>query len=118
MPSAQTFESWLRPDAAGLCCAPGGFHVDPTRAVSRAIVTHGHSDHARPGHGAVLATRETIAIMKARLGEHCAGAFQEVRYGERVDMHGVALRLVPDGHVLGSAQVVIERGGRRAVVSG
>ena len=50
------FESWLKPDASGLLCEPGGFHIDPLRAVDRAIITHGHSDHARPGHGAVLAT--------------------------------------------------------------
>ncbi len=118
MPPAEPFETWLRPDAAGLCCAPGGFHVDPARAVDRAIITHGHSDHARPGHGAVLATRETIAVMKARLGEACAGTFQEVRYGETLRMGGVSVRLVPAGHILGSAQVVIEHGGRRAVVSG
>jgi putative mRNA 3-end processing factor len=118
MPSADSFETWLRPDAAGLCCAPGGFHVDPARAVDRAIITHGHSDHARPGHGAVLATRETIAVMQARLGEACAGSFQEMRYGETLRMGGVSVRLVPAGHILGSAQVVIEHGGRRAVISG
>jgi len=118
MPPADRFETWLRPDAAGLCCAPGGFHVDPARAVDRAIITHGHSDHARPGHGAVLATRETIAVMRARLGEACAGSFQEVRYGEILSMGGASVRLMPAGHILGSAQVVIEHGGRRAVVSG
>ena len=118
MPPADRFETWLRPDAAGLCCAPGGFHVDPARAVDRAIITHGHSDHARPGHGAVLATPETIAVMQARLGEHAPARFQELRYGETVRMGGVTVRLVPAGHILGSAQVVIEHGGRRAVVSG
>ena len=83
MPPAAPFEHWLKPDAAGLYCEPGGFHIDPTRRVERAIITHGHSDHARPGHGAVLATPETIAIMKARLGPECAGSFQALRYGER-----------------------------------
>ena len=63
----------LAADAAGLYCAPGGFHIDPTRPVARAIITHGHADHARPGHGAVLATPETIAILKTRLGETAAG---------------------------------------------
>ena len=112
------FEDWLKLDGAGLCCAPGDFHVDPTRRVERAIITHSHSDHARPGHGAVLATPETIAIMKARLGPEAAGSFQELRYGERVGMGGVTVRLAPAGHILGSAQVAIEHRGRRAVVSG
>ena len=118
MSLAQRFEDWLKPDAAGLCCALGGFHVDPVRRVERAIITHGHSDHARPGHGAVLATPETIAIMKARLGPEAAGCFQVLRYGETVSMGGTTVRLVPAGHILGSAQVVIEHQGRRAVISG
>ena len=78
MPPTAKFEDWLKLDGAGLCCAPGGFHVDPTRPVERAIITHGHSDHARPGHGAVLATPETIAIMqgaaRARGGRQLPGA--------------------------------------------
>ena len=61
-------DRWLYPTDRGLYCEPGGFFVDPARAVDRAIITHGHSDHARPGHGAVLATPETIEIMKVRLG--------------------------------------------------
>lgn len=118
MPTVNAFAAWLRPDASGLCCMPGAFHVDPSRAVERAIITHGHSDHARPGHGAVLATPETIAIMQARLGEHCAGSFQEMRYGEILGLGGVTVRLAPAGHILGSAQVVIEHRGQRAVISG
>jgi putative mRNA 3-end processing factor len=118
MTSAGQFEDWIRPGTAGLSCEPGGFHVDPARRVERAIITHGHSDHARPGHGAVLATPETIAIMKARLGPESAGSFQELRYGESLSMGDVAVRLVPAGHILGSAQVVIEHRGQRAVVSG
>jgi len=47
----------LVPVAAGLCCKPGGFYIDPVRPVERAVITHGHSDHARSGHGAVLATQ-------------------------------------------------------------
>ncbi len=118
MPSTIPFEQWLKPDTAGLCCAPGGFHIDPTRAVPRAIITHGHSDHARPGHGAVLATPETIAIMRARLGPEAAGSFQELRYGEPLGIGGATVRLEPAGHILGSAQVVIEHRGQRAVISG
>ena len=62
----------LMPVAAGLCCKPGGFHIDPVRAVDRAVITHGHSDHARPGHGAVLATQETLDIMRLRYGDNFA----------------------------------------------
>src|SRR5262245_8983843 len=114
MPPTAKFEDWLKLDGAGLCCAPGGFHVDPVRPVERAIITHGHSDHARPGHGAVLATPQTIAIIKARLGPEAAGSFQELRYGEPIGVGGVTVRLAPAGHILGSAQVVIEHQGRRA----
>ena len=111
-------ESWLYPTEAGLYCEPGGFFIDPHAAVDRAIVTHGHSDHARPGHAAVLASPETCEIMKVRLGPGSAGSFQPLALGEKIDIGGVAVRLAPAGHILGSAQVVMEWGGRRAVVSG
>ena len=64
----------LTPVPAGLCCKPGNFHIDPVRPVERAVITHGHSDHARAGHGAVLATQETLDIMSLRYGENFAGS--------------------------------------------
>ena len=76
-------DKWLYPTDRGLYCEPGGFFVDPGRAVDRAIITHGHSDHARPGHAAVLATGETIEIMKTRMGTECAGSFEPLAYGEQ-----------------------------------
>ena len=88
MPTHGTFATWIKADAAGLCCAPGGFYIDPIRPVARAIITHGHSDHARAGHGAVLATPETIAIMKARLGENAAGSYQALGYGQPLGLGG------------------------------
>ena len=115
----QAPESWLHPTPAGLYCEPGGFHVDPVRAVPRAVITHAHSDHARPGHQEVLASPETLALMRARLGPARAGLRQRaLSWGEVVRVGDVALRLVPAGHVLGSAQVVMEYAGTRAVVSG
>lgn len=111
-------ETLLRPMPGGLYCPAGDFWIDPTRAVARAVITHGHADHARAGHGAVLATKETLAIMAARLGARFAGASQALAYGERVGIGGVDVRLVPAGHVLGSAQAVVEKGGARVVVSG
>ena len=112
------FDSWLTVDAKGLYCRPGGFHIDPHGNADRAIVTHGHSDHARPGHDAVLATRETLAVMDARLGELAPRRPQPAPYGERIGIGDVTVTLFPAGHVLGSAQVLIEYEGRRAVVSG
>ena len=76
--SAMRAEDILIPTPAGLYCPPGGFHIDPTRPVARALITHAHSDHARAGHGAVLATPETIDLMRLRYGENFAGTAQAV----------------------------------------
>src|SRR5215471_14128153 len=111
-------EELLTPTTAGLCCRPGGFHIDPVRPVARALITHGHSDHARAGHGAVLATAETIDLMRLRYGEDFAGSAQAVRYGETVKLGDVKLTLHPAGHVLGSAQIALETNGLRIVASG
>lgn len=92
--------------------------IDPVVPRDRAIITHGHADHARSGHGKVLATPDTIAIMKTRYGEDCAGSFQALDYGETVDFDGVRISLHPAGHILGSAQVLIEQDGQRVVVTG
>ncbi len=92
--------------------------IDPTRPKERAIITHGHADHARAGHGAVLATPDTIAIMKSRYGENCAGSFQALDYGTPLSIDEVTITLYPAGHILGSAQVLIEHEGQRVVVTG
>lgn len=108
----------LIPTPAGLWCPLADIHIDPVRPVARALVTHGHSDHARAGHGAVLATRETLRIMALRLGEEFTQARQEAMPGETIRVGEVAFRFVPAGHVLGSAQIVVEARGLRIVVSG
>src|SRR3954449_1494541 len=97
----------------GLCCPMGGFHIDPVRPVARALITHGHSDHARAGHGAVLATRETLAIMAVRYGEGFAGSAQAAELGRAIDLGGVTATFHPAGHVLGSAQIAVECGALR-----
>jgi putative mRNA 3-end processing factor len=104
----------LRPE--GLYCPAGDFYVDPARPVPRAVITHGHADHARTGHGAVLATPETLDIMAARYGQHFCKARQALTYRETLYLGGVDVMLVPAGHVLGSAQVCIT--GRGAGQSG
>jgi putative mRNA 3-end processing factor len=108
----------LCPRPEGLYCAPGDFYIDPVRPVARAVITHGHGDHARAGHDAVLATPETLAIMDARYGADFARAKQAGAYGEVVARDDVQVTLVPAGHVLGSAQVVVEWKGLTMVVSG
>ncbi len=108
----------LTPVAAGLCCKPGGFHIDPVRPVERAVITHGHSDHARPGHGAVLATQETLDVMRLRYGNNFAGRTQAIAYGEEIKLGDVTVKFHPAGHVLGSAQIAVSRNGKRIVASG
>ncbi len=114
--------SWLKVLPAGLFCEPGGFFIDPTRAVDRAVITHAHSDHARPGHRHVLASPDTLALMRARLGEAAGDVQQAAAWGEALNVGGVRVWLQPAGHVLGSAQVVMEFASgatrSRAVVSG
>jgi putative mRNA 3-end processing factor len=111
-------EHWLYPSPRGLFCEPGSFYIDPGQPVDKAIITHGHADHARPGHGAVLATAETLAIMRTRYGQAAVGSTEALAYGTRLTIDGVTVRLVPAGHILGSAQVVLEYQGSRIVVSG
>jgi len=111
-------EDLLTPTPAGVCCKAGGFHIDPTRPVERAVITHGHSDHARAGHDAVLATQETLDLMRLRYGEGFASTTQAVRYGEHVTLGGIGVTLHPAGHVLGSAQVAVQANGLRIVASG
>lgn len=92
--------------------------IDPDIPRPRAIITHGHADHARSGHGAVLATPDTIAIMKVRYGDDCAGRFEALDFGAVLDVDGAKVSLHPAGHILGSAQVRIEAEGQRALVTG
>jgi putative mRNA 3-end processing factor len=114
----ERFDTWLTVDRKGLFCRPGGFHIDPYGGAKRAVITHGHSDHARPGHDHVLATEETLAVMTTRLGTPARSSSQAVAYGEKLTIGDVAVTLIPAGHVLGSAQVLIEWKGARVVVSG
>jgi putative mRNA 3-end processing factor len=108
----------LHPRPEGLWCPPGGFFIDPVRPVDRALITHGHADHARSGHAHVMATRETLAIMAVRYGADFAGATQAAKLGETMTIGDVRVSFHPAGHVLGSAQIAVEVGGLRIVVSG
>ncbi|MBK4214389.1 ligase-associated DNA damage response exonuclease [Paracoccus caeni] len=110
-------EQILHPTEAGLYCPPGDFHIDPIRPVPRALITHGHGDHARAGHGSVLATAQTLDIMAIRYGSDFADQRQvadgEIRVGD------VTVSFHPAGHILGSAQIAVTPdNGPKIVVSG
>ncbi|MEZ5947137.1 MAG: MBL fold metallo-hydrolase [Hyphomonas sp.] len=109
----------LQPTPKGLYCPPGDFYLDPVRgAVDRAVISHGHSDHARGGHGAVLSHPHTLAIMAARYGANFAKSTQALEYGEVIDINGVSVWLTPAGHILGSAQITVEYKGLRMTFTG
>ena len=106
---------WIQPHPHGIYVAPADAWIDPSEPAERALVTHGHADHARGGHQRVWATPETLAIMAARYGPQ---AGEPVAYGETVRLGEVEVGFVPAGHCLGSAQIVLDHRGERVVVSG
>lgn len=101
---------------AGLYCRAGDFYIDPWGGVERAVITHAHGDHARPGSRSYLTSRAGEALLRARLAGE--GTVEALEYGERVPLGEVSVSLHPAGHILGSAQVRLERGGEVWVVSG
>ncbi|MDP7324808.1 MAG: ligase-associated DNA damage response exonuclease [Qipengyuania citrea] len=118
--------SWIKPEPWGIHVVPADCWVDPSRAVDKALVTHGHADHARGGHGQTVATPETLAIMELRYrtgAEDDAGEIPHkavpVEYGETIRLQGgVDATYIPAGHVLGSAQILLEHAGERVIVTG
>src|ERR1700754_3189196 len=106
-------QSWLKSTPSGLYCEPGRFYIDPSEPVERAVITHGHADHARAGHQHVLATPETAAIMAVRYGSEHAARIETAKYRQPTKIGDVTVTLLPAGHILGSAQAVMEYGGTR-----
>jgi putative mRNA 3-end processing factor len=109
-------EDLLTLTEAGLYCSRGDFHVDPWRRVPRAVITHAHADHARPGCGRYLCAAPGVLVLRSRIGG--GSPIDGVRYGETRSFNGVQVSLHPAGHVLGSAQVRLEHGGVTWVVTG
>jgi len=99
----------------GIWCAAGDFHIDPWRPVARALLTHGHSDHARPGMGRYLCTDIAAPVVRHRLG---AISLDTVVYGEARRIGDVTVSFHPAGHVPGSAQIKVEHRGEVWVASG
>lgn len=99
----------------GIYCPAGDFFIDPWRPVDRALITHGHADHAREGHNRYLATDVAAPVMRHRLGDI---SLDTVAFGEVRQIGGARVSLHPAGHIPGSAQVRVEVGGEVWVVSG
>ena len=97
---------------------PADAYVDPLRSVATALITHGHADHARAGHGHVIATPETLAIMAARYGENFADKTTALPYGAEMMVGGVKVGMAPAGHVLGSAQIILDYNQTRIIAAG
>ena len=106
----------LRLTDRGLYCEAADLYVDPWQPVDRAVITHAHGDHARWGSKRYLASREGGRVLRTRLGEEAS--IELVEFGESRTIDGVSITLVPAGHILGSAQVLLEHKGQRIVVSG
>jgi putative mRNA 3-end processing factor len=104
----------LRPE--GLYCAAGDFHIDPWRPVPRAVLTHGHADHARSGSAHYLAAAPGLGLLHSRLGG--TAPIQPLEYGERLALGEATISLHPAGHILGSSQVRVEHAGETWVITG
>ena len=112
-------KNWLiKKPKSGLFCKPGNFYIDPIKPVDRALITHAHTDHARPNNKKILATKETINVMRIRYQDNYCSSKQQISYGESINMSGVKVKFIPAGHILGSAQIVLEYKGEKVVVSG
>jgi len=100
----------------GLYCPAGDFYIDPWKPVDRALITHAHADHARPGSTHYHAATSGIGLLKHRLGDDIA--IEAHAFGTKVQLGGAIASFHPAGHVLGSAQIRIEVDGQVWVISG
>ena len=106
----------LRLTKNGIYCPKGDFYIDATGKVERNIITHAHSDHARPGHRSYLTHKGSELLLRGRLGKGIN--VQSLKYNEKISLNGVKISLHPAGHIYGSSQVKVDLGGEIWVVSG
>ncbi len=105
-------------DEGGYYCRYGDFFIDPKMPVATALVSHAHGDHATPGHGRIYATAATVAIMNHRFKRQHPDTFRKMPFDEPFVVQGVAITFIPAGHILGSAQILMEYQGVRYLYTG
>ena len=110
--------NWLIKKKEGLYCIPGDFFIDPILPVEKALITHAHTDHARPNNKLILSSKETIDLMKLRYGRNYCLKSQTIKFNEVVKINNLKIRIYPAGHILGSVQFLIEYNGYRLLISG
>ena len=110
--------NWAYPKADGLYIEPLDAYIDPIKAVPRALITHGHADHARAGHGEVIATPQTLDIMALRYGADFAEKTIPLGYGQEIERGETTIKMASAGHVLGSAQICLTHANQRLIAAG
>lgn len=111
-------DDFLYFDSNGLYCKYGGFYIDPKQPVRIAVISHAHADHAVSGNNEVYCTEATSAFMQQRYGKQAAKVFNMVPYDTPFIIGGVRITLIPAGHMLGSAQILMEYDGTRYLYTG
>ena len=103
-----TNANWLIKKKEGLYCIPGDFYIDPLYPVKKALITHAHTDHARPNNHFILGTKETIEIMKIRYAKSYCTNYQVINYNSPLTINNIDITFIPAGHILGSSQILIK----------
>ncbi|HTI57975.1 MBL fold metallo-hydrolase [Mucilaginibacter sp.] len=111
-------EDFLYFDTNGLYCRYGNFYIDPVKPVQTAVISHAHADHAIPGNNEVYCTEATSLFMKQRYGKNAAKFFNLAGYNKPFTIGGVHITFIPAGHMLGSAQILMEHQGVKYLYTG
>lgn len=114
----QILDDFLAFDASGLYCKYGSFYIDPQQPVTTAVISHAHADHAIAGNGMVYCTAPTAAFMQLRYGKNAAKEFNRVGYHQHFMLNGIQITLIAAGHILGSAQILMEYEGVKYLYTG
>jgi putative mRNA 3-end processing factor len=115
---SHSIENFLSYTSVGLYCAAGDFYIDPRRPVHKALISHAHSDHAVPNSGNIYATKATRQLMSSRYSNYLRSHFHEVQHRNKFPLGEVEVTFYPAGHILGSAQILMEHKGVRYLYTG